>query len=122
MSTEKKKSSNLTLKKGDILIREGQESTSMFYVQSGSFLVTRRKANGETINIGQIHSGELVGEMSFLDKEPRCATVTAASEVELVEIPAEKFKDILAKQPVWLNALVLTLTKRLRKANALIKV
>ena len=29
-------SGNVTLKKGDVLIREGEESNSLFYIQSGT--------------------------------------------------------------------------------------
>jgi CRP/FNR family cyclic AMP-dependent transcriptional regulator len=64
----------------------------------------------------------LVGEISFLDQEPRSATVKALTECELIQIPQETIDGIFKSQPKWLEILVKTLAERLRKANARIKV
>ena len=77
----------------DYLIREGDESTQMYFLQSGSMAVFKRKGDSEN-QIGTIYSGELIGEMSFLDKEPRSASVKAISTCELIVIPSEKFQKV----------------------------
>jgi CRP/FNR family transcriptional regulator, cyclic AMP receptor protein len=109
------------LKVGETLISEGQESTSLYYLQKGSMEVTKRKGN-VMVKLGHIFSGELVGEMSFLDKGPRSATVIAKEDCELLEIPAEKFQEILDSQPTWMGSLINTLLDRLRRTNARIKI
>ncbi len=104
-----------------ILLREGEDSNSMYWVQTGQLIVTKRRGNEEIV-LGHIYSGELVGEISFLDGEHRSATVKAVVESELIEIPRETVDTLFKSQPKWLEILVKTLAERLRKANARIKV
>ena len=114
-------SETITLMPNECLVHEGDESTEMYYVQSGALAVFKRKGDQEH-QIGSIIAGELVGEMSFLDKNPRSATVKAMSETVLVVIRLEKLEHTLASSPKWFNALLQTLTERLRKANARIRI
>lgn len=93
----------------------------MYWVQKGQLIVTKSTAQGE-VTLGHISSGELVGEISFLDKEPRSATVRALTDCELLEIPQEMIDGIFKTSPKWLEILVKTLAERLRKANARIKI
>jgi CRP-like cAMP-binding protein len=109
------------LSENEILLKEGDKSQSMYWVQSGQLVVSKKRGNEEII-LGHIYSGELVGELSFLDQEPRSATVKALSETELIQIPQETIDNIFKTQPKWLEILVKTLSERLRKANARIKV
>ncbi len=111
----------LKLEPDEALIKEGEHSKSMYWVQAGQLVVTKKRGNEEVV-LGHIFSGELVGEISFLDKEPRSATVKAMTECELIEIPQETLDTLFKTQPKWLEILVKTLAERLRKANARIKV
>lgn len=110
-----------SLKANQILLQEGEHSNSLYWVQTGQLVVTKKR-NGEEITLGHVYSGELVGEISFLDNEARSATVKALIDCELIEIPRETFEKIFAGQPKWLEILVKTLAERLRKANARIKI
>lgn len=105
----------------EYLIRENEESSEMFLLQSGTLAVLKRQGDVEK-QIGTIYSGELVGEMSFLDRSPRSASVRAMTEAELVIIPIVKFEQYFTQQPAWYKALVNTLLERLRKANVKIRV
>lgn len=105
----------------EYLLREGEESTEMYYLQSGTLAVFKRKGDQEH-QIGTIIAGELVGEMSFLDKNPRSASVKAMCECALVVVPHETLQQTLDTMPKWFSALLHTLTDRLRKANARIRI
>lgn len=104
-----------------ILIKEGEMSNSMYWLQNGQLVVVKKRGSEEVI-LGHLYSGELVGEISFLDQEARSATVKAVGECDLIEIPKETIDNIFKTQPKWLEILVKTLAERLRKANARIKV
>jgi CRP-like cAMP-binding protein len=104
-----------------ILLREGEHSHSMFWVQSGQLVVTKKRGADDVL-LGHVYSGELVGEISFLDNEARSATVKAVSECEVIEIPQETLDKVFSTQPKWMEILVKTMAERLRKANARIKV
>jgi len=114
-------SNTINLNKGDVLIHEGDDSSNLYFLQKGSMAVFKRSGDTEK-QIGTIYAGELVGEMSFLDREPRCASVKAIGECELVEIPIIKFEKYFQDQPIWYKALVHTLLERLRRANARIRI
>lgn len=114
-------SETLKLMANEYLMREGEESTEMYYLQSGTLAVFKRKGDQE-FQIGTIIAGELVGEMSFLDKNPRSASVKAMSECVLVVVPLEKLEHTISTMPKWFGALLNTLTDRLRKANARIRI
>ena len=109
------------LKPEEYLLHEGEESNQMYYVKSGTLAVFKRKGDGEN-QIGTIYSGELVGEMSFLDGKPRSASVKAMSDCALVVIPHDKLEATIKKQPIWYQGLINTLVDRLRKANARIRI
>lgn len=113
--------SQLKLSPNQVLLKEGEHSNHMYWVQGGQLVVTKKRGNEDVI-LGHIYSGELVGEISFLDKEPRSATVKAVTECDLIQIPHETLNSIFGTQPKWLEILVKTLAERLRKANARIKV
>jgi CRP/FNR family cyclic AMP-dependent transcriptional regulator len=113
--------SNLKLSPNQILMKEGENSHSMFWVQSGQLVVTKKRGVEEVV-LGHIYSGELVGELSFLDQGTRCATVKAVTECDVIVIPQETIDAMFKSQPKWLETLVKTLAERLRKANARIKV
>lgn len=104
------------LKKGDALMKEGDTSNSMYWVQSGTLRLYKKKGAG-FIELGVVHSGEVVGEMSFLDSQPRSASVEALQPCDIVEIPRGKFEEFINAQPSWMKSLIQTLVKRLRTTN-----
>lgn len=114
-------SEKLQLKPNDYLINEGDESTEMFFLQTGTLGVFKKKGE-EEVQIGTIYAGEVVGEMSFLDKEKRSASVKAISEASVAVIPLLKFEKVLSDLPPWYTALIKTLLDRLRKANDRIRI
>jgi CRP/FNR family cyclic AMP-dependent transcriptional regulator len=114
-------STQIKLTPNEILMKQGDKSSAMYWVKSGQLVVLKKQGLEEVV-LGHIVSGELVGELSFLDDEPRSATVKAVLLTELIEIPRETFDDIFKTQPKWLEILVKTLAERLRKANSRIRV
>lgn len=114
-------SETVRLMPNDYLMREGEDSTEMYYLQSGTLAVFKRKGDQE-YQIGSIIAGELVGEVSFLDQNPRSASVKAMGECTLVVIPHDKLEQTLESLPKWLGALLNTLTERIRKANGRIRI
>ena len=108
------------LTKGEYLIREGSDSDEMYWVLSGKFNIIIKNSKGENVVIGEASPGELVGEMSFLDNMPRCATVKAVEESDVIIIPQDLFVENFDEQPFWLRSLMRVLSKRLRSATNLL--
>jgi CRP-like cAMP-binding protein len=111
----------VSMSANQFVLKEGEHSTSMYGLQKGQLVVTKKRLN-EDVVLGYVYEGELVGEISFLDKEARSASVKALVDCELIEIPQEAIDSVFKTQPKWLEILVMTLAERLRKANARIKI
>jgi CRP/FNR family transcriptional regulator, cyclic AMP receptor protein len=61
---------------GEELFREGDPARSLFVIQDGRVEVFK-KAAGREVHLTILGGGDCVGEMSFLDMQPRAATVRA---------------------------------------------
>lgn len=104
-----------------ILLSEGEQSHSMYLLMEGQLVVTKKVGNKDVV-LAHINSGEVVGELSFLDQEPRSATVRAVSECKLVQIPLKTIDDIFKTQPEWLEVFIKTLVSRIRKTDSKINI
>jgi small-conductance mechanosensitive channel/CRP-like cAMP-binding protein len=85
---------------GEIIVREKDEGSSMFVLQSGEAAVTLAGTDGE---VARLRAGAFFGEISLLTGEPRTATVTAISDCELLEIRAEAFRAVALADPAILE-------------------
>ncbi len=92
------------LSDGDQLIRQGDVSTQLYLVEKGGLSAL---TNDVSVPIG---SGEVVGEMAFLDNRPRTATVLARGPVRVRAIEREQCFQALSDQPLLLNELITALT------------
>lgn len=108
------------LAKGEVVFAEGENSKAMYLVKSGILRVYKKKGEAQ-IEIATIHSGELIGELAFLDGNPRSASAEALSPCELVEISGPTFAKVLQSAPEWLKTLLKTVVGRLRAASTRIR-
>lgn len=107
-----------TLKAGEILFKEGDSPEVVYIVKKGLLRAYSHSPGGAGIIVlGDIKSGEFVGEMGHFNHEPRSATVDAVTDVDLIEIPIHALESVIFANPSWAKALVKTLATRLKKAN-----
>ena len=76
-----------SMSKGDILIHEGREIDDLYFVTDGKFEV--RSGASELAELGV---GEVLAEMSFVEKRPPNATVTALGDARVLAVPREALK------------------------------
>jgi CRP-like cAMP-binding protein len=79
---------------GDVLIREGTPVGAVFVVVDG-LLAVRTQLTGDA-NIASLRSGEVVGEMSFVDSKPPSASVIALEPSVLLAVPRDALTAKLA--------------------------
>ncbi len=108
------------LKKGQTLFREGENAGAMYLIRSGTIRVFKKKGDAD-IELESIRAGQIIGELAFLDGNPRSASGEALSDCELVEISGPAFQQVLDKIPEWLKILMKTLVTRLRAASTKIR-
>lgn len=101
---------------GEILIHDGEKGETVFIVKRGKLKAYKFEGAQEVV-LGYINPGEFVGEMAYINGEPRSANVESLSDCELVEIPNECLDIVLFSKPAWAKALVKTLSMRLKISN-----
>jgi len=84
----------IEIEEGTEIIREGDFEESIYLIESGRVEVLR----GGTV-IGTIEAGDLVGEMAFIDRRPRSATVRAGTSSILRKMEREELLRDLGKDP-----------------------
>jgi CRP/FNR family transcriptional regulator, cyclic AMP receptor protein len=110
------------VKKGDVVLREGETGTSMYIVRSGALYATRRCEDGSDVRMLLFRPGDFVGVTTLIEMEPRPFTITAEKDTELLELDSKDLYQ-LYKQDLKAYVLVLQninreLVRRLRKAGA----
>jgi bacteriocin-type transport-associated protein len=70
---------------GGILIKEGHAVAAVYIVVDGALSVSVASLGGR--EIARLRSGEIVGEMSFVDARPPSATVTAVEDSLVLALP-----------------------------------
>lgn len=80
-----KQGNKRVLKPGDTLIYEGERINALYFVLSGTLSVMLQAPPHR--ELARIGSGEVVGEISFIDDRPPIATVRAIASTEILEIP-----------------------------------
>jgi CRP/FNR family transcriptional regulator, cyclic AMP receptor protein len=108
------------LKKGELLFAEGENSRAMYLLKGGMIRLYKRKGDAH-IELDTVHSGQVLGELAFLDGNPRSASGEALTDCELIEISGPTFQQVLVKLPDWLKILMKTIVGRLRTASTRIR-
>ncbi|MCC6277404.1 MAG: Crp/Fnr family transcriptional regulator [Oligoflexia bacterium] len=108
------------LKQGEILFKEGDPPDSMYVVKKGRLVVFKPKGNSE-IELAEVGAGAMIGEMAFFDRKPRSASIRAALDSEIIELPYNALQAQFDKFPEWLKSMVKTINDHLREANKRIK-
>jgi len=107
------------VKKGvnEIVITEGTLEPYVYFIKSGTLNVIR--TDGRKVQVlAQLGAGDFIAEMAHLGtNKVHSASVITLSEVELVQIEADKIYEVLAANPVWLKALLKNLIKKIEAAN-----
>ena len=81
---------------GEAIVRQGDTGSSMYVLLHGHARVLIEPAGTEVARLGP---GGFFGEMSMLTGEPRTATVRAADDVRVLEISAERFRELAIERP-----------------------
>ena len=100
----------LDFAKNDIICREGDPSTDLFFLKKGKLLVCT--VNGTQVKpLARILPGEFLGELSFFDGKPRQSSVIALEPCRLIQIPRTEMGPLL---PSWFMQVGMGLTKKIR--------
>jgi CRP-like cAMP-binding protein len=104
-------------RRGSMLFQEGEQAEHVLLVRSGTVKVSSYTEDGKEIMLAVRGPGELLGELSAIDGEPRSAGATALDPVEVLSVAADDFRAFLEMRPRVATTLLQMLSRRLRDAD-----
>jgi CRP-like cAMP-binding protein len=111
----------LELKKGDVLFRKGHEGESLFVIYRGKIKIILPSRLGDEMILAVFSKGDFFGEMAVLDGMPRSADAVAMEDTELIVLDRTAFMGFLKNNETALEAILCSLSMRLRKTDDLLE-
>ena len=108
-------SHEITLNKGEYLLREGDPANEMFIIMEGSLEVSKYDIKyRQDYVINTLHAGDSVGELALLDNGPRSASIRAKTFTCLRKLPFADIHEIANKDNAILS-IIFELSKNISK-------
>lgn len=83
----------LNFEKGELIIKEGDPSTTLYMLVEGSCLITKTR-DGTNIRLSKLQAGELFGEMAWISQKPRQSNVVANEKSTVLKMDDTFFSNI----------------------------
>ncbi|KXF80598.1 Crp/Fnr family transcriptional regulator [Enterovibrio coralii] len=90
----------ISLNDGEFLYRTGDVANSFYIVTSGRLAFCRENKSSGKINLlHTLHQGDLIGELSFIDGEPRSISVQALGAATVLCFHREDIDPLITSHP-----------------------
>jgi CRP/FNR family cyclic AMP-dependent transcriptional regulator len=103
--------------RGSMLMLQGEPDDRVVVLLSGRVKVARVDRDGRELMFDIGDPGEALGELAFIDRQPRIATVTALEPVAALVVGSAAFHAYLATKPTVAVALTEMMSRRFRAAQ-----
>jgi hypothetical protein len=103
-----------TFPDGEVLAYEGEPGDALFLIVSGEVRVCREK-DGQEVDVARRMSGEYVGELAIINREPRNATLIASGDVRALCVDQKSFEGLMRERPEVSLFIIQVLSKRLKE-------
>jgi CRP/FNR family cyclic AMP-dependent transcriptional regulator len=114
-----------TIAGNSLLVREDEPSDSIFFIADGLFEVYVFGGLMGQIKVGQLGAGEVIGEISWLDRKPVSASVRAAETSSVIALSTamldRKLADDAGFAARFLRGIATLTAERLRKTTAQVR-
>jgi CRP-like cAMP-binding protein len=104
-------------RKGQAIFHEGGTSDRVVVLLEGRVKVSTVTEDGKEIILAFRGPGDMLGELSAIDGEPRSASVEAIEPVEALALAATDFRSFLIAHPDVALLLLRMMSRRLRDAD-----
>jgi CRP-like cAMP-binding protein len=102
-----------------VIFREGDEAKELMIIKSGEVLCL--KASKERlIPVFLGRAQDIVGESAMLDGAPYTYSAIALTNVEVIKVPNQDFRQAFEAAPQWLIDLTLTMVSRFQQTAGLV--
>jgi CRP/FNR family cyclic AMP-dependent transcriptional regulator len=87
------------LQPGEVLVPEGTSDNHLYVIVSGSLGIVRNAGRADAATLFTITTGDLVGELSFLDETKHYASVVAVAPTRVFGLERERLEALLPQHP-----------------------
>lgn len=98
------------------IIKENERSRRMYIIKSGKVRVYKSYF-GRKVTIAVLGAGEVFGELSFFDAEPRSASVETLTDVEAIVIDGDESLKQIEHLPPWVLTIFKSVFYRFREMD-----
>jgi len=102
-------------RRGEVIFHAGDPGDALFILVSGEVKISLPSETGDEAIIATLRAGDVFGELALLDGAARSATASALSATEAVVLPRDRFRELIATEPVVRDALLASLAGELRR-------
>jgi NTE family protein/lysophospholipid hydrolase len=92
-----------TVRGGDVVVREGDISSSMLFVISGALRISRRDFSGNLLLFNEVRPGASFGEAGLILQQNRAADVSALRDSTLAILHRVDYEALIVRHPLELN-------------------
>ena len=103
-----------TYAQGEVILNYLDRSDDVYFITQGEVRITIYSLQGSVVTIGDLSAGEIFGEMSAIDGQPRSASIVALAHCNIASMPASAFRDFVKTEPLVGFDLARGLTQKLR--------
>ena len=107
----------LSLKKGAVLFRKGDEGTSLYIVKQGKIKIVLPSRLGDEVIVTIFSEGDFFGELSLFDGQPRSADALSLEPSEIYILNRSDFLAFLQSNITAMKSILSQLAKRLRDTD-----
>jgi hypothetical protein len=98
----------------EVIAHKGEQGDVMFVIISGEVRVCA-ESGGNLTELARRTTGDYVGELSIINREPRNATLIAAGDVRALCIDQKTFEGLIRERPEVSLFIIQTLSRRLKE-------
>jgi CRP/FNR family cyclic AMP-dependent transcriptional regulator len=106
-----------TYPKGSVILFQGDPGDSLYVLRQGRAKVVLIGEDGREVILGVLEPGAHFGELALIDDQPRSAHVIAMEDSQLLILRREDFRRRVEANPSVAWALLIELSRRLRRAD-----
>jgi CRP/FNR family cyclic AMP-dependent transcriptional regulator len=111
----------VSLKKGDQLFKEKDETKGLWLINSGKIEISRVTADGWRQTLVVLTAGHFFGELSILEKRQHVASAVALEDTDLFLLPKEDFDRLMDEDIAlacnFIKRIAIVMSKNLRQMN-----
>jgi NTE family protein len=104
------RSVRLRVRRGTVLVRQGDPANELYIVLAGRFFVT---LDGRPGVIAEIGPGEPIGELAFFGSGTRTANVVAARDSDVLMLTRDAYAEVMRQAPSILAGILSSVASRL---------